>query len=179
MKWFVPVRILHSLFLFVSPCPYPYINVCVYLCLFWSRLARTTDKVLFLNYFMTISIAGLYYVEGRVIYEQWISKNLEGSGHRIKSKAVPVTGHGDPYNCETSRLPRFLENRRWGCQHYASAAFYSSGRFLVLISIRGWVHPRDIVRLEGLGELKNPMTSSGIEPATFLNCATACSAAIE
>jgi hypothetical protein len=26
--------------------------------------------------------------------------------------------------------------------------------------------PRDIVRLEGLGELKNPMTS-GIEPATF------------
>jgi hypothetical protein len=24
-----------------------------------------------------------------------------------------------------------------------------------------------IVRLEGLGELKNPMTSSGIEPVTF------------
>jgi hypothetical protein len=27
--------------------------------------------------------------------------------------------------------------------------------------------PRAIVRLEGLDELKNPMTSSGFEPVTF------------
>jgi hypothetical protein len=37
-----------------------------------------------------------------------------------------------------------------------------------LFKKRGWVDPRAIVRLEGLGHLKNPMTSSGIEPATFL-----------
>jgi hypothetical protein len=37
------------------------------------------------------------------------------------------------------------------------------GRFPVLIS----VDPRAIVQLEELGELKNPMISSGIELTTF------------
>jgi hypothetical protein len=41
------------------------------------------------------------------------------------------------------------------------------GRLLVLISVGGWVDPRALVWLEGLGQLKNPMTSLGIEPATF------------
>jgi hypothetical protein len=41
------------------------------------------------------------------------------------------------------------------------------GRFLVLISLRGWIDSSAIVRLEGLGQLNNPMTSSGAEPATF------------
>jgi hypothetical protein len=40
-------------------------------------------------------------------------------------------------------------------------------RFLVLTAVRGRVDPRVTVRLEGLGQLKNRITTSGIEPATF------------
>jgi hypothetical protein len=48
-----------------------------------------------------------------------------------------------------------------------SSALYLPGKFLVLISDRGCVEPRAIVQLEGLGKLKNPMTSLGLEPVTF------------
>jgi hypothetical protein len=39
--------------------------------------------------------------------------------------------------------------------------------FLLLISLRSYVEPRTAMRLERLGELKNPMTLLGIEFATF------------
>jgi hypothetical protein len=41
------------------------------------------------------------------------------------------------------------------------------GRFLVHISVGGRVDPRAILQLDGLCKLKNPVTSSGIEPVTF------------
>jgi hypothetical protein len=36
----------------------------------------------------------------------------------------------------------------------------------ILMLVRRKVDPRTILRLEGLGKLKNPITSSGFEPAT-------------
>jgi hypothetical protein len=47
------------------------------------------------------------------------------------------------------------------------------GRFLVLISVRGWVDPRNIVRLEGLGKLKKSNDLIGNRTGVFPACSIA------
>jgi hypothetical protein len=74
-----------------------------------------------------------------------------------KNKAIPVTGHRSPSGCETSSFPHFLNHRLTDGGEVASLRaghLLPSGRFLVLISVRGWVDSTAIVRLEGFGELE-------------------------
>jgi hypothetical protein len=56
---------------------------------------------------------------------------------------------------------------RWGCQPHAPAALYPQEDSWYSFLLEAESTPEAIVRLEGLGQLKNPMTSSEIEPATF------------
>jgi hypothetical protein len=69
-----------------------------------------------------------------------------------KSKAIPVTGYGGPYACETSRPLRLLDSRL--------------GRFPVLVNVWDCVGPTAIMLLQGLCWLKSPVKSA-IEPWNF------------
>jgi hypothetical protein len=86
-------------------------------------------------------------------------------------KAIPVTGRGGPiglWDVEAVTFSRQSAHRwRWGQPYAPAGRPLSSGKFLILTSVRGWVDYRAIVRLEELGQLRNLMTSSGTEPATF------------
>jgi hypothetical protein len=59
-------------------------------------------------------------------------------GDKGKGKSIPVTGRGSPWDCETSRLPHFLENMLTAVRSALRAGRpLPPGRILVLISVRG------------------------------------------
>jgi hypothetical protein len=64
-----------------------------------------------------------------------------------------------------SRLPHFLD--RLQMVDRSAALCLQEDSWYSFISLRGGVDPRAIVCMEGLGQLKNSVTSSGIELATF------------
>jgi hypothetical protein len=68
-----------------------------------------TARTLFTGH---VSLDGKCY---RITYKWWFGFDVQGIGPHIrtviKSKVIPVTGHGGPLGCEMLRFPHFLDNR--------------------------------------------------------------------
>ena len=95
------------------------------------------------------SLALIYFMETRTNFENIIL--LNSRLHKLKGKAVPLQAWSGPESSRKLRFPYFMitaqdDGKVVSLTHRPPLAWEM---LLVVISVRGWVDPRAIVRSEG------------------------------
>ena len=102
-------------------------------------------------------------------YNKWEHARLLNVTAEYKGKTDLLPAWSGPESSRKLRFPDYMTTAQDGGKVVSPTHRLplSQEILLVLISVRGWVDPRDIVRSEELCQWKIPVTPSAIEPATF------------
>lgn len=88
-----------------------------------------------------------------------------------KTNILTVAGCGGSWGHKASRIPHFLHGRLtgdgWIVGLTCRPPFAPEGIPRAHFCSEAGLNPRTVVRLEGLGQLRDPITSPVIEPVTF------------
>ena len=99
-------------------------------------------------------------------YEVVTGVKAAEASSKVKVKEIPLQAWTGPEGSRRLKLPDFKTIGTWkrqGCQPYASAAFNPPSKF----SWYSFLLEAESTQGQGLRKRKIPVTSSGIQPATF------------